>query len=257
MTNEELAVRIQNGHTELYADLWTQVCKIVKIKAERYSRKLHENGRRMDPEDFVDDLVQAGYFAVVAAVKYYDQSEEWKFTTYLDRTLKTAFRQAAGARTSKRDPLDAALYLDAPCGEDDEETMLAFVADLSGDMEQIDESVYIWELREALDDALSILTDREREVLTLRYLLGVNYSVQAENRGVSRNGIALVAKEAFEKIRRNRHIMTKLAEFMPQYDYDPFRFTGYGSWRNTNLSVQDRYLRDQETREDEAWSFLL
>ena len=43
MTNEELAVMIQNGHTELYTDLWEQVYRLVCRKAERYSHLLQED----------------------------------------------------------------------------------------------------------------------------------------------------------------------------------------------------------------------
>ena len=95
MTNEELAVMIQNGHTELYTDLWEQVYRLVCRKAERYSHLLQENGWRTDPEDFTADLIQSGYFALIDAVKYFDSKKGIKFNTYLGNTLKKAFREAA------------------------------------------------------------------------------------------------------------------------------------------------------------------
>ena len=257
MTNEELAVLIQNGDDGYLPLLWENVRKLIRMLAEQYSRLLHENGKRIDPLDFADDLTQTGYFAVLDAVKYYDPNDSIKFTSYLSTTLKKAFREAAGIRTSKRDPLDSSLYLETPCGEDGDSSIVDLIGDPGSDMLQIEESIYNRELRAALDDAFSVLTDREREVLTLRYYFDVNYSQQADSKNVSRRYISLVAREAFEKIRNSRQIMTRLAGFMPQYEYDPFRFTGYSSWQQSDLSVQDRYLMGQMDNEDEALSFLL
>lgn len=101
------------------------------------------------------------------------------------------------------------------------------------------------------------LTDREREILRLRYLFSISYSEQAANKNVSKSYIANVAGEAFEKIRSNSQVMTRLAGFMPQYEYDPFRFTGYSSWRNSDLSVQDRYLVGQISNQNETLNFLI
>ena len=257
MTNEELAVLIQNGDDGYLPTLWEQVRKLIKIKAERYSYLLKENGKRVAPEDFTDDLVQSGYFAVLDAVKYYNPGGGIKFTTYLDNTLKTAFSEAAGMRRRTRDALDRALHLDTPCGEDGDSSIIDLIGDPGSDMLQIEESIYNRELRAALDDAFSVLTDREREVITLRYYFGINYSKQAVAKNVCSRRIAQIANEAFEKIRNNGQIMTQLAGFMPQYEYDPFRFTGYSSWQQSDLSVQDRYLMGQMDKQDEALRFLL
>lgn len=257
MTNEELAVLIQNGDDGYLPTLWEQVRRLIKIKAERYSYMLKENGKRVDPEDFADDLIQSGYFAVLDAVKYYNPGSGIKFTSYLDNTLKTAFREAAGIRRRTRDVLDSALHLDSPCGEDGDSSIIDLIGDPGSDMVQIEESIYNRELHSALEDAFSVLTDREREILTLRYYFGVNYSKQAVAKNVGSQCISKMASEAFEKIRNNRKIMTQLAGFMPQYEYDPFRFTGYSSWQQSDLSVQDRYLMGQMDNQDEALSFLL
>ena len=257
MTNEELATAIQNGETELYPVLWEKIEKLIDRKAEIYALNLAICGRRLDPVEFKKDLKQSAYFALIAAVNYFDPESGYKFLTYLNRPLLSEFRRTAGIRTSRQDILDTALYLDTPVGDDTENTFTDTVPDPTNDIADCDESVYIWELRAALDDAFSVLTDREREVLTLRYYFGVNYSKQAANKNVSSKYISLVASEAFEKIRNNRQIMTQLAGFMPQYEYDPFRFTGYSSWQQSDLSVQDRYLMGQMDNQDEALCFLL
>lgn len=184
MTNEELAVLIQNGDDGDLPTLWEQVRKLIRLKAVRYSQWLKECGKHIDPEDFKEDLTQAGYFAVLDAVKYYKPDAGFRFTSYLDNTLKNAFHEAAGLRTSKRDPLDSSLYLDVPCGEEGDGSMLDFLGSPADDMLQIEESVYNQELHAALDQALSELTDLERETLMLRYYFDVSYAEQAADKNV-------------------------------------------------------------------------
>lgn len=257
MTNEELAVLIQNGDDGYLPTLWEQVRRLIRLKAESYSNWLSENGKRIDSIDFVDDLTQSGYFAVIDAVKYYDPCAGLKFTSYLSNTLKRAFREAAGTRTCKRDPMDSSFYLDAPCGDEDDTSFLDLIGDSDNRTLQIEESIYNQELRAALDEAFSILTAREKEVLTLRFYFDVTFTEQATTKNVSRTRISQIASDAFEKIRHNRQIMTRLAGFMPQYGYDPFRFSGFSSWQQSDLSVQDRYLIGQMDSQDEALSFLI
>lgn len=260
MTNEELAVMIQNGHTELYADLWEQVYRLVCWKAERYGHLLWENGWRMEPEDFIADLIQAGYFALVDAVKYFKPNEGVKFTTYLGNTLKNAFREAVGIRSSKRDALEFSVSLDAPVLDDGDTALMDFVDSRpydGDDMVKVEDSVYLWELRAALDEALSSLNTKESDTLRKYYFYGINYAEQAELCGVSRQYLTDLADSAMEKLRNNRRIMKNLAGFMPDYAYDPYRFTGYSSWSNSALSAPERYIMGGYDNQEGVVNLLL
>lgn len=260
MTNEELAVMIQNGHTELYADLWEQVYRLVCLKAERYSHQLQEDGWRMDPEDFIGDLIQSGYFALVNAVKYFEPNEGIKFNTYLGNTLKNAFREAVGIRSSKRDALEFSISLDAPVLDDGDTALLDLIDSRpydGDDMVKVEDSVYLWELRAALDEALSFLNPKESDALRKYYFYGINYADQAELCGVSRQYLTELADSAMEKLRNNRRIMKNLAGFMPDYEYDPYKFTGYSSWSNSALSAPERYIMGGCDNQNGVLSLLL
>ena len=101
MTNEELVVLIQQGDDGLLPQLWEQVRKFVVMIARRYFNKLeYKNGCELD------DLIQSGYIALVAAIQYFKPEKEFKFLTYLNLTLINAFRETLGIRTSKRDWLN-------------------------------------------------------------------------------------------------------------------------------------------------------
>ena len=84
VTNEELTAAIQAGNRELLPLLWE--------KNERLINQLilKAVGSRTLPAHIdIDDIMQCGYFAMLAAVKAYKPSE-YKFTAYLSYSVKNA-----------------------------------------------------------------------------------------------------------------------------------------------------------------------
>ena len=74
MTNEELAVLIQQGHTELYTELWERVNRLIGMMILKSTKH-----RILPPDIDKEDLLQCGYFAMLAAVKAYDKDKNFKF----------------------------------------------------------------------------------------------------------------------------------------------------------------------------------
>lgn len=245
VTNEELATLIKNGDDGYLPALWEQLRKLIRIKAEQYHRQFLLNGGGCYCVD-VDDLTQCGYYAVLEAVKYYSSSAGYKFTTYLNRTLKRAFQDAFGIRTSKRDPALAATSLDVCVGGEDDTPLIELIDSHDSSMIQVEESVYNQELHRKLTEVLQRLPKAEREVLTLRYFFGISYMEQAENKGVTRQSITQNGEMGLERIRRNPEWLRSLSEFMPEHDFDPYRNTGLTAWANTGQSVQEKYLSSLE-----------
>lgn len=241
MTNEELATLIQNGDDGYLPTLWEQVRKLIRMKAEQYHRDFVQNGGGNYAVD-VDDLTQCGYYAVLDAVKYYSPAAGYKFTTYLDKTLKKAFREAMGIRTSKLDPCMGAASLDKSCGEDDDTPLIDLIDSHDSSMIQVEESVYNQELRRELTAALQRLSEAEREVLILRFFFGISYREQAENKMVTVQNIAQQGEAGLERIRRNPKQMRALSGFMPEHDFDPYRSTGMTAWATSGQSVQEKYI---------------
>ena len=241
MTNEELATLIQNGDDGDLPLLWEQVRKLIRIKAEQYHRYFAMSGGGNYAVD-LDDLIQSGYFAVLEAVKYYSSEAGYKFTSYLDKTLKNAFRSTLGIRSSKRDPCATATSLDLPVGEDEDTSLLDLIDSHDSSLIQVEESVYNRDLRRELSEILQRLPDEERSALTLRFFFGISYAEQAESKGVCRQNIAQYGDMALERIRRNPKYMRTLWEFMPEYEFDAYRGTGLTAWASSGLSVQEKYL---------------
>lgn len=253
MTNEELTALIQNGDDGYLPELWEQVRKLIRLKAEQYHGYFSLNGGGNYAVD-VDDLTQCGYYAVLDAVKYYSPSAGYKFTTYLNTTLKKAFREAMGIRTSKRDPSNTADSLDRCCSEEDETPLIDLIDSHDSSIVQVEESVYNQELRQELTKVLQALPEVERGVLTLRFFFGISYIEQARNKGVSYQSIEQYGAAALDRIRRNTKQMRALAEFLPDYDFDPYRSTGMTAWNSSGQSIQEKYL---SINDDLAKAFLI
>lgn len=114
MNNEELAVMIQGGERDRLIELWQQIRRMALKEAVRWAA-YHSNGVELD------DLEQTGFIALMRAVDGFDPAAGALFSTWYHRILRTEFEAATGRRTEKqrRDPLDAAVSLDVPVGEDE------------------------------------------------------------------------------------------------------------------------------------------
>lgn len=148
MTNEELVMRIQDGEKDLFAELWGQVERLVVHIA---ARRLPPNGANNRIE--LGDLTQAGYLAMVNAVKDFDRESGTKFTTYLNLHLKNAFAGELGSKTTRRDALLQAISLNHRLGDgegDDGAEMGDFLPDPDAENE-----FYV------LDDRLTVQQDYE------------------------------------------------------------------------------------------------
>lgn len=211
VTNEELAILIQNGDEEYLPVLWEQVRRLIRMRAEQYYRKFRMNGGCNYAVD-AEDLAQNGYYAVLNAVKYYSSDTGYTFTTYLDKPLRNAFGEALAIRSSKRDPSLTACSLDAGCGED-EVPLINLIDSHDCGLQQAERRVYNQELHRVLSEILQQLPVREREVLTFHFFFGLSYKEQAANKGIRSQSVSLREKFALERIRRNPEYMKRLSEF--------------------------------------------
>ena len=160
MSNEELAIAIQQGDQGRTLELWEQVNGLVKRKAMQIMTALQLSGNPRGVE--FDDLYQTGYLAMVAAVETYSP-ERGAFSTWFMFHLKTAFAEATGYRTKngRCEPLNTAASLDRPVQPDEPDggTLGELVPDsrAADAIENVEESVYHEQLHKAIDGAISEL----------------------------------------------------------------------------------------------------
>lgn len=246
MTNEEIAVAVKNGDISFIPVLWDRMQKMIHRKATQYRNMLTDDFNRSVDSD---DLMQSGFFALNEAIKRYDPEKEFAFSTYLGYALKNEFRKETGTKTDgKRDANNYALPLDMPCGEGNDGCIVDLIEDTENQMQDVEECVYTCELHAALDEALDLLTERQRVILTRRYYQGITYGLQAENEGISKQAVLYEAEAALEKIRRNEAIMSRLSSFLPHYDFDAAKYTGFSAWKDGGMSIQERHLIGLESK---------
>ena len=254
MSNEDLAQMIQAGNTDLYTALWENVRGFVVKMAER--RMLYVQ----DPAAVEkDDLIQAGFLGLVAAVRSFDPGGGYSFLSCLKNHLKRAFNVACGVAWERvaRDPIHRAISLDAPVNADDPEgdalvDHIRAPGDLAG---AVEDSVYREQLRGQLDKLLSRLSPKAADVIRSTFFSGelteeiaARYGMTAKNLCSSRNGYMTQLRAAA----RNTPEGAALRRFLDDYT-DFYIQIGPDSFARTHTSAPE-YLAMK--REDLAERFL-
>lgn len=206
MTNEELAIEIQNGKTEYLPVLWEQIEAFVKWKANQCFQKLLDNPDISLSIEF-DDLYDSGYFAMLNAVKYFKPETGYKFLTFLDLPLKTAFNEIISGRSgttrlSKRDPLNHSFSLDTPLKDDGEATYGDTIADDTDIAENVIEGIVQQELHNDLEAALSRLETSEEKVIRSYYYDRLDLQEIGEEMNVTSARVGQIKNSALRKLRR-------------------------------------------------------
>lgn len=227
MSNEDLAVQIQQGREDLYPDLWEQVRRFVAQQARRRFQATAGFGGVE-----IDDLIQSGYLAMVDAVGRFDPAAECSFLTVLDFCLKTAFAAAGGYRTSKRDMLDNCLELDAPTGEDQDGTLLDTIRAPGDPYSATEERIYRQQLHDTLERAISDLPPKEADTIRRYYWDGQTL-----------DQICIEAGRTREAVRQWRdHGLKRLKEQRRQNGLDQFVDERMNYYRGNGLAIFSRTL---------------
>ena len=152
MTNEELALQIRAGERGKIMELWAQVRRFALWRARRWAAF----GRGVT----VDDLEQEAFIALLDALERWREADGPLLSVYALR-LKAAFTAATGRRTQRDrlDPLDRALSLEAPVGDEDDTLTLADVIPDPQAAEAL-EGVGVWD---TLHRAVEGLPEGQRE----------------------------------------------------------------------------------------------
>lgn len=240
MSNEELVAEIRAGALERMGELWEQVEGLVKWKAKRIMTALELRGN-MCGVDF-DDLVQCGYPAMVAAVESYSP-ENGSFSRWLMYHLQTEFAEATGYRTMKgqNEPLNASLSLSKPLSDEADGAVLGdYIQDrkATATMEAIEEREYLKELCVAMAEALEDLPEDCGEILRLRYYNGLTQEATGAALSMDGGKVRRLEHGGLKKLRAPKW----QKRLRPFYDFDYFSGTGLSAFRNSGMSVQEKFV---------------
>ena len=240
MSNEELATAIQAGESDLMDQLWKQCFGFIRQKAMKWARAFQNRS------DFdADDLIQAGYIALCEAVRRF-KSERGMFLTMLGMCLKKEFAIAAGCRTSRKEPLNYAMSLDAPAynDEDSKTTVGENIPFDDPGFEDVEEFMFNQYLSDVLQQAMGQLPEKQRMAIELHYLYGKTYEQIAEKWHCSSSYPQECSREGFRKI-KNGEFAPALSEIL-YGDRNYYRHTGFSSWKYSGCSSPEWELIKNE-----------
>ena len=210
MTNEELALRIQAGETELIEQLWSQVRGFVAKKALRY--ELFFEGRNGTT---ADDLIQSAFEWIYKAVETY--SGDVKFLTWYDYFIMKGFKTCLGTSTAsgRKAILNNCGSLNEPIRDINEEyELIDAIPDEFSELpfEEVEQAEYLKKLQIVLNCALEMLNPRERNIFEM---IGEGYTFEAiaQENNLSKQRVHQIFKKAADKIMRS-HYAKELQQFL-------------------------------------------
>ena len=211
MTNEELVMRIASGEKEYVAELWTQVEKFIRWRANRFYLAYEDRCKAMLID--VNDLTQESYFAMVKAVKKFDASRGTKFTTILDFYLRQSFFSLTKMNYEgwQHNTIYACKHLDAPANAYDDRPLAATISDTDDELEAVEHEVYMLIVLPALDAALSSLTACQRKVIDSLFYDGLTHEATANRFGMSKGSVNTIKRASLRKLRSNQALCAAYA----------------------------------------------
>lgn len=201
----------------------------------------------------LEDLIQSGYIATVAAVNTYN-ADSGKFSTWLMYHLQKEFADITGYRTKqgRNDPLNlpygVVAELDKPMTDDANSDPLAEIIPDSyaeAQLKAIEERLYREQLHEALERAMAEIPANRAEILRQRYFEGKTLAEVGESKGTTTEYIRQMENYAIRDMRKPQS-KRYLNEFA---DHNYFRGTGLGTFRHTGMSSEEMYVIRKEERE--------
>lgn len=179
---DDLAARAKAGEPGAALRLWEAVRGFVVLKAARRSRAWSRVP--------LEDLIQAGFLAVLDAAEQYDPDREnASFLSLLSLKLWKRWDEEAGTRTTRRDALQYAGSLDAPAvvGDEDSAPAVDLIADEGAALAFIgvEYADFLSYCRGMIGAALDSLTPGQARIIRLHYLRGMTLEAAATCCGLS------------------------------------------------------------------------
>lgn len=150
-------------------------------------------------EDF-EDLISIGTIGLIKGIESYSTGKGTKLATYAARCIENEILMHL--RSTKKTNKDVSLQ--DPIGHDKEGNELNLLDILQADVQDIVEEIQLHMELEKIKDFITVLDEREKEVIIFRY--GLNQTEEKTQReiakelGISRSYVSRIEKRALMKI---------------------------------------------------------
>lgn len=258
LSNEDLALAIQNGETEKIELLWEQTRAFIAKCAHRYVTVF--DNKKCGAE--VDDLIQSGYFALLSAVESYSVMEDGRsFIGWLLYFLSKEFARTAGLRRYVGDDgkqhyavsvLDEADSLERPLSADTDSLTLGDT--LPSDYSEIDDAdqrIYTAQLHEVLEALLSELDADEAGILRRHYFDGIQIPAIAKETGADEKETRRKKARALRSLQR-KAMTTEQGKELRRFVEDQTDYylrVGVFSFNTTRSSAPEALVLKREALE--------
>ena len=202
MTNEELAIEIQQGHTEYISELWDQTEKLFVMFCNKWWAVRGE--RFAECGITLDDLKQECYFVLIDTVAAYDSAKGYKFTSFIKYHMQNRFNALLGyCKNRRREPLNSCTSLDTPITEDEDYSLLDAIPDSDSERpyEQIDHADYIAKLHKDLEAAMNRkLSEQQKSILLDWYYFRSPFEDIMEKHGLSAGRVRTILRTSCNRL---------------------------------------------------------
>lgn len=246
MCNEELAILIKQGKSELYGELWENTKALMYKFARRFYYGNAERCASAGVE--FEDIIQSCFFVLTDMVKAYDEEKGFKFTTYFHFLFKNRMKALInggieGNRSAAyKNLLNSCKSLDEPIkgikSDSDELALIDTVEDEKAEkpLEQIEYKADFEQLHDEVEKAIARLPQLQGEAIRKKYLKDENASVLNEQERKN-------AKKALTALRKDNDLRTFGIEYLGLNLYSA---TGLQAWKNTQCSSVERLVEKAE-----------
>lgn len=165
-SNEELALKIQAGEREYIPLIWERTKHIIYKQAQRYNHVILQY-TFLD----MDDIVQCGFLAVIAALKAYNPEKGYRFSAYIGRRFQEEVHALCGHKKINRkgeawlEYPPYAISLNAPAFNDESEDKEIIDTLTDDNTECIIDNVLLNITRETVNTAVNKLPSYQRYVI--------------------------------------------------------------------------------------------
>jgi len=252
MTNEELLQQIRNGDGDdrTLAVLWEQVRHLFYIHSDGLYRRHKNRADSCGAER--DDLRQVCWFAFLDTIKAYNAKPdtELNFSAFIKLHVRRRVYELLGYRTSKREPLNDAVSLDAPFpgSEDEKITIGDTILDPSAEapFEEIDGS----DTAAEVERIVSALPPKQAAAVHGRFWENKTLTEVGAGLGLSPKQMHNQYRDAIRKLRRDK----RLQEIHDNYFAETTltKHTGFQFFKENQMSSVEWHLIRLEERLERA-----
>lgn len=194
-TNEQLAAAIQKGRTDLLPLLWEQTERLIKLLIVRYAKS------KILPNSIdVDDLLQGGYFAMLQAVRAFKTDNGYKFTSYLNYSVKNVIDEETS--NDKKHFKEVSYNKTVSDKDGDNVELFDLMKDSTAEYDVI-EPVELTDTQRTVIEALERLPPPQREVISKHYLKGLTLNQISAEKQCSVENIRQYIQRGFKTLRKD------------------------------------------------------